>query len=138
MNILIDAVLLIGLCDHKDQHHNKSLEILKKIHRFRLYLPWPITYEVLRTKGVKNIRYIRNLKKYNRDLNFEFIDDAPYREAAYRQTLKSALMGRSISMVDMILRFIMDKEHIKVDFLATFNIGDFQDVCKKRNIPIIM
>ncbi len=138
MNILIDAGLLICLCDHRDQYHKKSIKILEKIRLFNLYLPWPVSYEALRTRGVENTRYVRNLKKYDRDLDFEFIDDAPYRESAFRQAIRSSLMGRPISMVDIILRFIMDKEHIKVDYLATFNIGDFQAVCKRRNIPIIM
>ncbi len=138
MNMLIDAGFLIGLCDCKDQHHRKSVEILNKIQYFRHYIPWPVSYEVLRTKCVKNRYCVLNMKKYFRDMNSEFIDDSPYREAAFQQTLETALKGRSISLVDMILRLILSKEQIKVDSLVTFNIADFQDVCKKKNIQIMM
>ena len=137
MKVLIDTGFLYGYCDARDQHHDRALEIFEQIKYFNLYLAWPVTYEALRTRCVRNKLSVGIFEKFLRDTQIEYIDDSIYRQAVLNQTIKSAVRGRPISMVDMVLRFILEQLQ-RIDALVTFNIGDFQDVCRKRNIKIIM
>ncbi|MEI6261004.1 MAG: hypothetical protein WCR46_14005 [Deltaproteobacteria bacterium] len=137
MKVLIDTGFLYGYCDARDQHHDRALELFEQIKYFNLYLAWPVTYETLRTRCVRNKLSVGIFEKFLRDTHIEYIDDSIYRQAVLNQTIKSAVRGRPISMVDMVLRFILEQLP-RIDALVTFNIGDFQDVCRKRNIKIIM
>jgi len=40
-------------------------------------------------------------------------------------------------MVDCLLRLILDDTNVKIDYLATFNKGDFIDICRKKRVAII-
>ena len=137
MKVLIDTGFLYGYCDARDQHHDRALELFEQIKYFNLYLAWPVTYETLRTRCVRNKLSVAIFEKFLRDTQIEYIDDSIYRQAVLNQTIKSAVRGRPISMVDMVLRFILEQLP-RINALVTFNIGDFQDVCRKRNIKIIM
>ncbi len=137
MKVLIDTGFLYGYCDARDQHHDRALELFEQIKYFNLYLAWPVTYETLRTRCVRNKLSVAIFEKFLRDTHIEYIDDSIYRQAVLNQTIKSAVRGRPISMVDMVLRFILEQLP-RINALVTFNIGDFQDVCRKRNIKIIM
>ena len=137
MKVLIDTGFLYGYCDARDQHHDRALELFEQIKYFNLYLAWPVTYETLRTRCVRNKLSVGIFEKFIRDTHIEYIDDSIYRQAVLKQTIKSAVRGRPISMVDMVLRFILEQLP-RINALVTFNIGDFQDVCRKRNIKIIM
>jgi hypothetical protein len=44
---------------------------------------------------------------------------------------------RPISLVDMVIRYILDDVNIRKDCLLTFNRRDFVDVCRKRQIEIL-
>ncbi len=39
-------------------------------------------------------------------------------------------------MVDCLIRLIIEDENVKVDYLVTFNVRDFHDVCMKRGIEL--
>ncbi|CAH2405647.1 hypothetical protein MES4922_40360 [Mesorhizobium ventifaucium] len=40
-------------------------------------------------------------------------------------------------MVDCLIRLMLDDRNLKINYLATWNEGDFDDVCRKRRIEII-
>jgi len=43
---------------------------------------------------------------------------------------------RALSLVDRILRALLEDPDVHLDGLWTFNPGDFADVCQPRNITI--
>ena len=47
------------------------------------------------------------------------------------------MQNRNLSLVDVIIRLILDDPTVKIDYLVTFNVGDFSDVCQRRNIVIL-
>ncbi|KJU83260.1 hypothetical protein MBAV_004554 [Candidatus Magnetobacterium bavaricum] len=71
----------------------------------------------------------------------ELIDDHLYREQALKDILDSDNVStgqRHISLVDMVIRYILSDEKIHaINYLATFNIDDFIDVCEERKISIL-
>ncbi len=67
----------------------------------------------------------------------QFIDDAQYRDDAIELSFESSRAGRPLSMVDCVLRLIMDDRNIKIGYFATWNLKDFCDVCASRQIELI-
>ena len=62
-------------------------------------------------------------------------DDDSYRSEALELTLRE--QKRNISLVDNIIRLMLDDKNVGAKGLITFNVGDFQDVCQKNSIDIL-
>ena len=136
--VLADTGVWYAMFDPQDQYAG---EIRKKAEIFdlcHLVVPWPTMYETLRTRLVRNREATRRLENYLKRPNLEYLDDTPYREAALQSAFSSSLTDfRPLSMVDCLIRLLLDDVAIKVDFLATFNPPDFIDVCQKKRIELI-
>jgi hypothetical protein len=66
------------------------------------------------------------------------LDDALYKQRALEMALTPTLRDfRNLSMVDCVLRLMMDDPNVKVNVFATLNPGDFYDVCQSRQIEMI-
>ena len=64
--------------------------------------------------------------------------DDDYRKDALDLTFKYSIGNkRNLSLADNIIRLILDSEKFNIDYLITFNVKDFSDVCKKKNIQIL-
>jgi hypothetical protein len=71
-------------------------------------------------------------------MDMEYLNDQEYRESALDKTIELATDSRrNISLVDMVIRYILDDKSLNINYLVTFNVKDFIDICKKRNIEII-
>lgn len=137
-SVLTDAGFWIGLCDPSDGSHSISAAIFESASRFTLVLPWPLLYEVLRTRLVRQALDVQRFERALRRVRIERIDDTPYREQALEATLRSATASqRSISLVDMVLRLMIENVHLRVHAVITYNPGDFADSCRRRRIPLI-
>jgi len=123
-SILTDAGFWIAFFDTSDEeNHEISVILMEEIRKFQILFPWPIMYEVLRTKFVKNKFWCENLKTSLKSLNVTYLNDEQYREEALTQTLELASIGKhSISLVDMIVRLMLMDIDIKIDYITTFNI----------------
>ncbi len=64
----------------------------------------------------------------------EWIDDSLYREGAMERFLDNK--GKKFSLVDLVIREILQDVNIKIDYLVTFNTDDFEDICNRRGIEI--
>jgi predicted nucleic acid-binding protein len=135
--VLTDAGFWIALFDKRDNYHSQAITINERIQQVQILFPWPIFYEVLRTRFVRNRIWVDEFSKVMRSLPVDRIDDTLYREKALERTLEWARIGkRQISLVDMVVRYILSDTKIKITGLITFNEKDFLDICKKRKIPI--
>ena len=74
------------------------------------------------------------MKKLQSDPHFIKIYDDDFRNIAYGLTIKDNYRG--YSLVDNIIRVMLDSDSLKIDALLTFNIEDFCDVTAKRSIEI--
>ena len=135
--ILTDTGFWIALYDSGDFCHDRAVLEFNRIERWRILFPWPVFYEVLRTKFVKNKLNVIKFEKHLRSLSIEKVDDEPYREAALTNTLDLARKGnRNISLPDMVIRHILQNSKIKIDLMVTNNIQDFADLCSIRRIEV--
>jgi predicted nucleic acid-binding protein len=134
---VIDTCFWIALCVSNDQYHQQALAKEELLYSLNLIVPWPCLYETLKTRFVKNPMSVRAFERLLQRPNVELADDVKYRDAAYRETIAWALDGRPISLVDVVIRFILNDVNIRKDCLLTFNLPDFVDVCRKRQIEIL-
>ena len=146
--ILVDTGIIIGYYDASDPHHDASVRLLGDwiVHPgpSQLVITFPVLYETLSTQFVKNQR---RMTAWTTDWNgwhamnrLEFCEDDPYRNDALTQCAAEVHRPphhfRALSLVDRILRALLDDPTVHIDSLWTFNPGDFADVCKRRNISI--
>jgi len=135
--VLADTCFWIALYDPRDGRHTVAVSILEAITGGTLLFPWPLYYELLRTRFVKQPGWVERFLTLVKSGRLLPIDDTPYREKALESTLDLAARGqRSISLVDMVIRHILDDRDVRIIELITFNIGDFRDVCDSRGIRI--
>jgi hypothetical protein len=137
-NVLTDAGIWYALFDPRDQYYAPALEKAQYLDLLHIVLPWPILYETLRTRFVRNVASLRTFDAYLSRPHITYLEDAPYRNAALELSMDSSLNhARPLSLVDCVLRLMLEDVNIKIDYLITFNVGDFSDVCRTRGIEII-
>ena len=135
---LVDTGIWMAMFNPRDQHRERIEEITEYLDICHLILPWPTLYETLRTRLVRNHCALQSFEVYLKRPRISFLDDEPYREQALELCFSSTLRTyRPISMVDCLIRLILEDINVKVSFLATFNDTDFIDICQKRQVGII-
>ncbi len=140
--ICIDAGFLIALYDERDCHYNQAqvysrqyLDVTQNI----LLAPWPILYEAISTRMVKNKKRMDTLKRdwkaLKRHGRIELLDDSPFREKAIAECYEEVNRGlnhyRGLSLADRVIRYMLSETNIRIDLFITFNHGDFSDICKR-------
>lgn len=138
--ILTDANFWISLYNKKEssERKEKALRIYDEIRNSKILMPWPIMFEILINKFIKQPEFALKFESDLKKLKIRYLYDKEYRKDALSLTFRSLRIDkRKISLVDMIIRYILDNEKIKKDYFVTFNEKDFFDVCKKKNIQIL-
>ena len=74
--------------------------------------------------------------RISRRPNVERLDDSQYRDDAYEQTVRTA-RRRPMSLVDMVMRLMLEDVNVSVNGLLTFTQKDFHDVCRKRDLEML-
>lgn len=136
--ILVDTGFWYAVFDKRDCHKEKADLLLKEYFdksAYEIIVPFPTMYELLRTKFVKNKTALRDIKEMFQSGRITRCDDDKYRSIALDLTLNEP--RRDISLVDNIIRLMLDDKSIAAKALITFNVGDFQDVCLKNDIEIL-
>jgi predicted nucleic acid-binding protein len=135
---IADTGIWYAMFDARDQHARDIKEKVDILSLYRIVMPWPTVYETLRTRLVRNKYAMQRFEDYLKRPNIEYLDDSQYREAALELAFYSALRkSRPLSMVDCLIRLLLDDIDVKVSCLATFNHADFIDLCNKRRIELI-
>jgi predicted nucleic acid-binding protein len=132
----VDSGIWFALFDPRDGNYAEALKKAELIENNAVILPWPIMYETLNTRFVKNKVGLQRMQSVIKSPRTFIFDDSVYREAAVDEMLRSALEKvRALSLVDCILRALLSDINVRVDAFLTFNEGDFADVCRARSIP---
>ena len=136
-NLIVDTGFWIAYYEPRDTYHEQAIKKASLFDRANILLAWPVLYETLNTRFVRRPNYVRDLENVVRRPGVEILDDTPFRERAYTLTLKEALRGkRPLSLTDTIIRLMLESPNIKTDYILTFNIKDYCDICAKRSIII--
>lgn len=101
-------------------------------------IPWPITYETLSSRFAKKCLALEGFERQLKSQRVQFLDDSPYREHALKHALDSSLrLGRPLSLTDCLLRVVVDELSLGLNYLATYNVKDFADVCLRNKVEML-
>lgn len=138
--VLLDTGVWYCLCDEKDRTRTQEQigEIQGRIAAHNVVVPWPVVYETLRTRFVRNTLALTRFEWMLKSPRMCLMDDSMYRKEALNHSIASSLhRQRPLSLVDCLLRIFMDDVNTKVHYFVTFNVVDFADVCRKRRIEVL-
>jgi predicted nucleic acid-binding protein len=138
--VILDTGLWYGLLDPADPYHAKAASHAYIIENGAntILFPWPIAYEILRTKFTKNERAMEKLSRVLKSRNVGIEDDALFRHDAMEHCWQAChLQKRSLSLVDCVLRLMIEDPNLRVDVFVTFNPGDFHDACRRKQVEMI-
>jgi predicted nucleic acid-binding protein len=135
--VLIDSGFWMALYSSKDQHHTQANNLVQYLDLANVIIPFPTLYEFVNTKFMGN-----NLAKMNFEMilqrdNVSLIDDESLKDDALRITFEENSKKRELSLVDNVIRLMLEDKNYKIDSLITFNEEDFFDICQKRDIEIL-
>jgi predicted nucleic acid-binding protein len=136
---VLDTGVWYALCDLRDQIRSRETidDIYERLEFHTIILPWPVAYEALRTSFVKNKLALARFEQEVKSPRIKLLDDKPYRDRAYDLVFESSLRrGRPLSMVDCLIRLLIEDVGVNIRCLVTFNERDFVDVCKRRQIEL--
>lgn len=146
--ICIDSGFLIALSDHTDAHHLEAADRFERhLRRSRneLLVPWPILYETVSTKLVRDRRKLDRFRSVWLTLEkrryLELLDDRPMLSGALAECLneldRSVEHYRSLSLTDRVIRAMLADRALRIDALITFNVRDFVDVCTRHGRELL-
>lgn len=136
-SILVDTGFWIALLDPREQKHKDSERQVELFERFTVVMPWPVVYETLRTRLARQQGGLPRFESLLKMSNVHYLDDQPYRQRALADTFEFARRRRPLSMVDCLLRLVLDDPKVRVAYLATYNERDFRDLCQRRRVEMI-
>jgi predicted nucleic acid-binding protein len=133
--VLVDTGFWIALLTKSDRHHQTALVLDDDLAVHHLLIPWPTLFEFVDTRLARNPADAVRLKGVLLREGNELVNDAPYRDQSLQYTLNH--QGHGYSLVDHILRSMMEDPKIRIDGFVGFNHNDFYDVCARRNIEML-
>jgi predicted nucleic acid-binding protein len=137
-NIIVDTGFWYALYDSSDQHHSQALALAGYLELGNILIPFPTLYESINTRFSKQKEWMEEFEKLIEQENVIRLDDADYKDTALSLTFDTTLIQkRPISLVDSLIRVMLDDPRLKIDYLISFNVGDFADVCQRRGIEIL-
>jgi predicted nucleic acid-binding protein len=136
MNILVDTGFWYALYKEKDQYHGLAQNMQKYLEsNHNIILPYPVLYETLNTTFVEQKDWMSGFSQILQKTTTIPVSDEPYKEKALFSVLTES--SRPMSLVDRIIRLMLDDVNLNINALITFNIGDFFDLCRNKRIELI-
>lgn len=136
--VLADTGFWYAFYDARDPYHAQAEQKDYLLQSANVLLPWPCLYETFNTRFAKNKIAVRRFAALLRQTHVVLLRDEPYREVALEAAIKMTLVAsRSIALVDMVIRLILEDINVRKHGLLTFNQRDFSDLCRKHQIEML-
>jgi predicted nucleic acid-binding protein len=133
---LVDTGFWYALLDERDSYHSVAKAKTEGLFRLTYLVPWPVMYETLCTRFVRRPHVVRTFETLLKRPNAIQVDDCKYRDEALSLTLNDN-RARGISLVDNVLRMLLEDRSIVIGALYTFNQRDFADICRHRGVVLV-
>ena len=134
-SLLVDTGYFIALYDKRDHHFAVAQRNEHLLDLHPVVLPWPVLYETINTRFAKRPDVLTRIDAVITKADTLLLDDSPYREGAYRQVLRTS-GRRPLSLVDAVLRAVIEDGNVRIAGLLTFNARDFHDLCRPRYVDL--
>ncbi len=137
-NIIVDTGFWYAFYDERDRYHGYADMLIAEIAVHNLIIPWPSLYETLNTRFVKRANWLDSFENCLKKKNVHIIPDEKYRNSALKNLwLLNCKNKHSYSLVDIIIRCMIEDTDLKINALLTFNLSDFYDVCYVHSIECL-
>lgn len=135
---LIDTGFWIALISHKkgEEESIKAKKYYEGLRHKNVLIPWPTYYELFRDQFFNVHVDIKKFDNAMKGLKIRIIDDAVYKERALKITRENSNEKNKISLVDNIIKLIIEDKHIQIDALVTVNKSDFYKDCFKHRVRL--
>lgn len=135
--LLVDTSFLYALHNDRDEFHESAKAKQNWLDDLPVILPWPVLYETLNTRFVGRPGAMDWFDRLVLSPSTELLDDSRYRSACYNSVHVTARRGRHLSLVDTVLRAIIEDSNVAVQAMLTFDPGDFVDVCRQHSVELL-
>ena len=132
--LLVDTGFFIAMYDERDAHHAEAQDKQSLLDVHAIILPWPVLYETINTRFSRRRGIMARFNAVITSGNTALLDDSPYRVEAYRAVAWN--VRRPMSLVDAVLRAIIEDTNVAVGAMLTFNKRDFHDVCRQHSVEL--
>lgn len=131
--ILVDTGYWISLYDPTDDPR-KTVEaerIASEIEDEEIIIPFPTLYEFVNSRLSRREAKLE-FEKLLRKPNIKRFDDTKYKEKALENIfIKSKYDFTDISLVDEVLKLILEDKQVKIDYIVSFDSGLVNDALSK-------
>ena len=134
--IVADTCFWFALFNPSDDYHDAASVIEDELSIHQLVVPWPTLYEALNTRMLRRRHEISRFKAIVERPSTVLIEDNPYRDSSLRFVLDMKRY-HTYSLVDHVIRSMIEDRSVKIDALITFNAKDFYDVCTPRGVELL-
>lgn len=132
--LLVDTGFFIAMYDERDSHHAEAQDKQNLLDVYAVILPWPEMYETVKTRFSRRRGIMARFDAMITSSNTALLDDSPYRVEAYRAVARN--VRRPMSLVDAVLRAIIEDTNVAVAAMLTFNKRDFNDLCWQHSVEL--
>ena len=125
--IIVDSCVWYACFDKTDTNYRYSEKIRNVLKIHDIIIPFPTLYETVNTRFVKiNYGQMNGLFNYiNNPSKVYLVDDSSYKEKAVSLVFSNVNNRYSYSLVDMIIRLMMEDISLGNIAVMTFNVKDF-------------
>lgn len=134
MNVLIDTCFWFAYYDGSDGHHQEAQKIMGMLRHHRILVPYPTLYETIDTRFCRRPEWIDHFNRLINSSQCVLIQDDQYKAQTLALSVDFVLLkNRAISLVDMVIRQMIDDVNLRSDAVISFNSVDFVDICRKKS-----
>ena len=126
-SVIVDTCIWYALVDDKDAYAGYNEKIRQVLEHHVILVPYPSLYETINTKLIKNERKQadRLFAFLSKSGKVKLITDDKYREDALSAVQFELKRGKHYSLVDMVIRLMMQDKSLGRVAVMTFNVKDF-------------
>ena len=135
--LLPDSGFFFALYDPRDTHHVSAYGKREWLELLPIVLPWPVLYEAVNTRFARRREVLARFDAIVMHPNTELLDDSPYRSDSYRTVLEMGRRGRPLSLVDAVLRAVIEDTNVAITAILAFNRADFMDICQQNSVEVL-
>ncbi len=135
--LLPDTGFFFALYNERDTHHASAQEKREWLDKLPIVLPWPVLYEAVNTRFARRRGIMARFDAVVKHPDTTLLDDTPYRDDSYYTVVEMGRRGRPLSLVDAVLRAVIEDTNVAVAAILTFNRVDFIDVCQRNSVEVL-
>ena len=133
--LVADSCFWFALFEPRDQYHRAATSLEEHLTVHDLIVPWPTLYEALNTRLVRRPDRLARFKAIIERSSTSIVEDGSYRTDSLRFVMGPT--RHTYSLVDHVIRSMIEDRSLKLHALLTFNPKDFHDVCSRRGITLL-